>query len=637
MKYLPLLFSALFLLLSAQATAQEGNLRDINILNFRPTNDPYGIFTTDSSDRLGHLKWYVGGTLSYANNPLTLSLSDDRVSEIVAHQALIDLNFSLGLLDHFQIGIHLPLVLFQSDDGDISGFQGSDDIKSFALGDLRIVPKWTILKRAERGFGLALLPQFSIPIGTSGGNGGDQFLNFEPRLVVDYKFSSGILIALNAGYRIREAVSVANLHMNDEIYYSLGALYPLTKRLHLLGELYGAVGVTDSPGDSDSGVDEEEVPLEGVAGARYWHSSGLIFTGGVGFGLTDGYGTPRVRLFAGVGYMPVEKQAPVAKDSDGDGILDDQDQCPQRPEDKDNFEDTDGCPDLDNDQDKIPDTKDKCPLKAEDYNNFEDEDGCPDGENDRDKDGISDSKDKCPDQAEDRNGYQDEDGCPDGNEDSDKDGIPNAKDACPQVAEDKDGFEDTDGCPEPDNDHDGICDPHPAIQKHLKKYAGQCIGKDQCPLKKEIINGVKDEDGCPDKGKVQVIVKENRIVILQKIYFLFNKGIIQKRSHKLLNMVAQTLIANPQILKLRVEGHTDTVGKDAKNQKLSEKRARAVVEYLVKKGIARNRLHAVGYGESKPKQKGCTKIRSRRKRKACHAANRRVEFKILKMKKRGAK
>ena len=98
-------------------------------------------------------------------------------------------------------------------------------------------------------------------------------------------------------------------------------------------------------------------------------------------------------------------------DPDRDGIAGKADKCPNLAEDKDGFEDADGCPDPDNDKDGIPDVKDKCPDDPEDKDGFEDADGCPDPDND--KDGIPDVKDKCPNEPETRNGYQDEDGCPD--------------------------------------------------------------------------------------------------------------------------------------------------------------------------------------------------------------------------------
>jgi OmpA-OmpF porin, OOP family len=102
---------------------------------------------------------------------------------------------------------------------------------------------------------------------------------------------------------------------------------------------------------------------------------------------------------------------PVSPDPDGDGIAGDADKCPNLAEDKDGFEDEDGCPDPDNDKDGIPDALDKCPNQPETVNGIDDEDGCP--EIDADGDGILGSRDKCPDEPETVNGYKDDDGCPD--------------------------------------------------------------------------------------------------------------------------------------------------------------------------------------------------------------------------------
>ncbi|MBD3314524.1 MAG: OmpA family protein [Chitinivibrionales bacterium] len=112
-----------------------------------------------------------------------------------------------------------------------------------------------------------------------------------------------------------------------------------------------------------------------------------------------------------IGLITARMVQVLATDKDGDGILDDIDQCPDVPEDRDGFEDEDGCPDFDNDRDGIYDTKDQCPDDAEDREGFQDEDGCPDYDND--KDGIQDVSDGCPNNPETVNGYKDQDGCPD--------------------------------------------------------------------------------------------------------------------------------------------------------------------------------------------------------------------------------
>jgi outer membrane protein OmpA-like peptidoglycan-associated protein len=112
-----------------------------------------------------------------------------------------------------------------------------------------------------------------------------------------------------------------------------------------------------------------------------------------------------------IGLITKQMIEEMGTDKDGDGIPDDIDQCPDVAEDKDGFEDADGCPDYDNDKDGIYDAQDQCPNDPEDRDGFQDEDGCPDPDND--KDGIPDVSDQCPNQPEVRNGFKDEDGCPD--------------------------------------------------------------------------------------------------------------------------------------------------------------------------------------------------------------------------------
>jgi len=112
-----------------------------------------------------------------------------------------------------------------------------------------------------------------------------------------------------------------------------------------------------------------------------------------------------------IGLITEQMVVAMTTDRDGDGIPDDVDQCPDVPEDRDGFQDEDGCPDYDNDRDGIYDTQDECPNEPEDRDGFQDQDGCPDPDND--KDGIPDERDNCPNNPETVNGYKDDDGCPD--------------------------------------------------------------------------------------------------------------------------------------------------------------------------------------------------------------------------------
>jgi outer membrane protein OmpA-like peptidoglycan-associated protein len=217
---------------------------------------------------------------------------------------------------------------------------------------------------------------------------------------------------------------------------------------------------------------------------------------------------------------------------------------------------------------------------------------------DPDKDGIVGAADKCPNQAEDKDGFEDEDGCPD--PDNDKDGILDKDDKCPNEAEDKDGFEDDDGCPDADNDKDGIPD-----------------DKDKCPNEPETVNNYQDEDGCPDE--IPAAIKKFTGVI-EGIRFKTGSAEITKDSNSVLDKAVQLLVDYPDV-KLEIGGHTDNVGKAEFNKELSQKRADAVKAYMVKKGIADDRLASVGYGMDKPITANKTA--------ADKAKNRRTEFTLM--------
>jgi outer membrane protein OmpA-like peptidoglycan-associated protein len=154
--------------------------------------------------------------------------------------------------------------------------------------------------------------------------------------------------------------------------------------------------------------------------------------------------------------------------------------------------------------------------------------------------------------------------------DFDHDGIPDGTDLCPREAEDADGFEDQDGCPDPDNDKDRIPD-----------------ARDKCPDAAEVYNGVDDEDGCPDAGRV-LKIGPCKLVILDKILFTKNAATVPAEATSLLDELARTMELNPQILSVEVQGHAsrDERGPD----RLARARASAVLEYLVERRVARQRL-----------------------------------------------
>jgi OOP family OmpA-OmpF porin len=266
------------------------------------------------------------------------------------------------------------------------------------------------------------------------------------------------------------------------------------------------------------------------------------------------------------------------KDSDGDGLFDDEDQCPLEPGPVGNK----GCPLKDSDNDGVLDPDDKCPTEAGPATNQ----GCP--IRDTDGDGLTDDIDQCPADP----GPQTNQGCP--IRDTDGDGVLDPDDGCPNDP----GPASNKGCPLTDRDGDAVTD-----------------DIDQCPD----VPGDPTLQGCPKK--TLVVVREDRIEIRQQVHFATGKTKILKDSFELLSQVASVMRSNPQ-MKVRIEGHTDNVGSEMNNMKLSDGRAKAVREHLLsKEGIDGERLEAVGYGPSKPIASNST-AKGR-------ALNRRVEFNIV--------
>ena len=287
-------------------------------------------------------------------------------------------------------------------------------------------------------------------------------------------------------------------------------------------------------------------------------------------------GSPGFRVFVGFLFEPS------IGDRDGDGIKDDVDKCPDEPEDFDDFEDEDGCPDPDNDKDGILDRDDQCPNEPGPVENH----GCP--WPDRDKDGIHDHDDACPDEP----GPVENQGCP--WPDRDKDGILDRDDECPDLP----GPKENHGCPFLDSDGDGLLDKD-----------------DACPHE----YGPKENHGCPLPNRARIV--KGHVIAMNPIYFETAKAIIKPMSYPTLDAVAETLRANQQLLIIEIQGHADERGNDEYNIRLTEDRAAAVKQYLIGKGVEADRLQSHGYGETRPL---CRQHDER-----CWSQNRRVEFVIV--------
>jgi outer membrane protein OmpA-like peptidoglycan-associated protein len=285
-------------------------------------------------------------------------------------------------------------------------------------------------------------------------------------------------------------------------------------------------------------------------------------------------------------------------DSDGDKIIDKLDDCPEIA----GLAEFKGCPDSDGD--KIIDKLDDCPEVA----GLAEFKGCPDS----DSDGIKDSDDACPQNA----GPKENQGCPD----KDSDGLFDFIDACPEIA----GPKENNGCPWPDTDGDGILDKDDACP--LLK--GPAANKG-CPYKDTDGDGLLDkDDDCPNtagpiENKGCPIIEVEIVEVLRTAFdnleFESGKDIILEVSKVALDELADVLIKKAT-WKLEISGHTDNIGGENFNLVLSKKRAEALKNYLIFKGVDTNRLITFYFGETQPLIDNTT-LEGRKK-------NRRVEMKI---------
>ncbi len=240
------------------------------------------------------------------------------------------------------------------------------------------------------------------------------------------------------------------------------------------------------------------------------------------------------------------------KDTDGDGIYDKKDACPEVA----GLKQFNGCPDTDGDG--IIDGSDACPTES----GLATLNGCPD----KDGDGIADKDDACPDTA----GLATFKGCPD----TDRDGLADKDDKCPTVA----GPKSNGGCPVLDADKDGVADKD-----------------DDCPT----VAGLASNKGCPE---VTTEVVENLKIQAKSVYFNSGKSSFKTGDAETIASLdaIKEILKNYPNAKWSIEGHTDSTGSDKLNQKLSEDRANAIKKVLIDNGIKSENLTAVGFGKAKP-------------------------------------
>jgi outer membrane protein OmpA-like peptidoglycan-associated protein len=653
----------------AQQGTRWGGADGVDFERFKPALDLQGLVLTEGGQGELAGDFNIGFYLHYSRVPLELMGSDLQTGagtmfSVVTNRLAGNLYGSIGITDWLAFGVDVPAVFMQDGDGVLDRGTGAPiwELHSFALGDIRVVPKVTMLRQRSHGMSMALSVPVSLPSGDEFAFSGakENGITAAPTLAVSRTFAGGdLLLALNVGAWLRAKEEYVSLKTGHELFARLGIGYGFAP--NWMAMLEASMGAKiDEMFEND-----DQTPLEGLLGIRWRGPGDVVFTLGGGMGFIKGWGTPDFRGFFGIALSPRER------DKDGDGIEDAKDKCPDEPGPREN----DGCPWGDADKDGLNDNEDKCPQEAGPAENK----GCPWG--DRDGDGVADNEDKCPAQP----GPKENGGCPHG--DADGDGVSDNVDKCPKqpgpkanggcpygdadgdgIADDKDkcpkeaGPAENGGCPFGDADGDGVKDaddkcPKDAgppendgcpwgdtdgdgVKDNLDKCPKEKGPKENngCPWGDRDGDGIKDnEDKCPDKAgppdsgqgkgcprkfKLVKINREKKIIeIKQKIHFATARARIMPDSFGLMNQVAQAIRESTDIKKVRIEGHTDSRGSDAYNQKLSERRANAVKKYLLRKKVPADRLEAVGRGETKPVAPNST-AKGRE-------ANRRVEFIIV--------
>ncbi|MBX2797849.1 MAG: OmpA family protein [Myxococcales bacterium] len=545
-------------ILSAAANAQQvtnGDVPNLNAQTFRPSIDGRRMLWVDDAMRNRSETLFGRALLQFVDQPLVYISEDDRVTGLVNSIWQLDAMIG-GQLGPVRLGLDLPMYLLTT--SDVGGAQSG-------LGDISLDAKGTILDMEDRPVGLALNGRLWLPTSTVDTALGNDGLAWELAGIATTEVGD-LLLSGNVGLQGRPESDLENIRLNDYFVGRLGAGYAFSERAGAALELASLIPFS-APLSNSAGS-----PLE-VLGSGYGYpgEGDVVVRGGIGAGITPGIGSPDLRLLLGVGYEP----RPVAGDLDGDGLVAG-DECPTQPEDMDDWQDSDGCPDIDNDDDGILDAADQCMNDPEDFDTYKDDDGCPERALVRIQvvDAVTQEEVGVA-----RITVADENGEGRGGVTPFAMGIDDGK---YQVIAKSAGYE------------DGIVD----------------LTVENGPPVDLVVELQPKETGA--------VVSRDRIDLRDTVLFETNSATIKPLSYPLLEEAIQILEDYPEIRKLRIEGHTDERGPDEYNLQLSKDRAASVLAYFVESGMDAGRLTSEGYGETKPVDPASTP--------EAWAKNRRVDF-----------
>ena len=601
------------LTIGTPSIAQAQDTFALNTFEPSPAGDRF--FGVQGPGGIGHLDLHLMALGDYGHAPLVLYYSSDegKAGTLVSDQLFLHVGASFGLWERLLVSLDFPFALVN----DSSAVTGAPEISSgAALGDLRVGARVRLLGEPAGPAQLALAGYVWLPTGDDSKLTGEGAVRGEPSLVAGGLIGAFVW-SVNAGVAIRPSAEFAGTTLGPQLHFGVaaGALFA-KDRLQLGPELYGSTVLAGEDSFSDTTTSAEL-----MLGLRF-RLGPMVLGGAGGPGLARGIGTPTARGMLSIVY------APVPTDRDHDGILDEADLCPEMFGAAATAASLHGCPPplvVDRDGDGILDIEDACPdrpgIGTEDFG----VNGCPDG----DGDGVVDKLDVCPAAPGPPNEAPSKNGC--APVDPDSDGFEEDDDACPDVAGVASEDAAKNGCP-PDKDGDGIADPSDACPA-IKGPPSDDAAKNGCPPDTDGDGVRDDQDGCPrERGPrapspsksgcpTKVRVASGRIDLLEPVQFKDKSDELLPESNELLAQLAGVLQDHPEIRRVLVEAHTEAKGDKKANQKLSDKRAARVKQWLVDNGTEASRVEAKGFGQDVAIADNKTD--------EGRARNRRVEIKVL--------
>ena len=383
-------------LATTSAVAQDARF-DVQL--FRPSGAPQDLVMVGQSRPLANMSASGGFFFNFSLDPLILVNKEGdetrKVLSLVGNRLQLDAMATVGLWDWAEVGVDIPLVLAQGGDNlEAIGTEGP--VQGYVLGDLRLMTKVAVpglrRKGEDSGLGAAITFGLSVPTGDQDAFASDGEMTYSPGLLIDYRFSNGALVSGSGGLWARPDRIFYGAKFGDMAPFGLATEIPILRGpgLFAVGMVHGAVALDKLPDQP------RNVPAELLIGLRWYSTTGLTFTFGGGGGCGCSPQAPSLRFFTSIIWVPAETREwaelqkfknPPEADSDGDSVVDSQDDCPQEQ----GLSDLAGCPLRDQDGDGIEDSQDDCPAVA----GLSDLGGCP--QEDADKDGVEDVIDRCPD------------------------------------------------------------------------------------------------------------------------------------------------------------------------------------------------------------------------------------------------